>query len=82
MFTRHQKLIKPLLKDPIDTVNKDTFGNEQAIKYPENKLLFDNEKPELKFNERFHGSVPIRTREKIQNLAKAWQMRKFSYTNF
>ena len=61
-------LPKPDVSKPFD-LNYETFGDEKITYLPESKSLFDNENVDSRFSDRFHGSVPVRTRNIIRELA-------------
>ena len=50
-------------------MNYETFGGDKITYLPESKSLFDNENVDVRFSDRFHGSVPVKTRKKIRELA-------------
>ena len=62
-------LPKPDVSKPVDLLNYETFGDNAITYLPESKSLFDNENIDVRFSDRFRGSVPVRTRNKIRELA-------------
>ena len=54
---------------PVDTLYQRSVGDNKMIYLPEHKSLFDNKNIKVKFSDRFHGSVPQRTRNQIRGLA-------------
>ena len=59
---------KPKFEKPVDTLNFETFGNEHTTHLPIPRPLL-SKTDEIKFANKFHGSVPARTREKVRELA-------------
>ena len=62
-------LPRPDVSKPVDLMNYETFGDNAITYLPESKSLFDNENIDVRFSDRFRGSVPVRTRNKIHELA-------------
>ena len=61
------KLPKADMSSPIDAVNNNAFGD--IINTFEPKPLYENDNLKVQFADRFHGSVPARTRDKVRELA-------------
>lgn len=53
---------------PVDTLNDTEYGTTRITYLPESKPLFDNNEMNVKFSDKFHGSVPHTVRQQIRNL--------------
>lgn len=63
-------LPKPSMSIPIDTMNDSHFDAEPITFLPEDKQFFDDPDVPISFYNKFHGTVPERTRNKVCELAK------------
>ena len=61
----YASLPKPDVSKPFD-LNYETFGDDKITYLPESKSLFDNDNVDSRFSDRFHRSVPVRTRNIIR----------------
>ena len=56
---------------PVDSQNRSEFGTNHRVFLPENRHIFDSVPRKLIFADKFHGTVPERTRQKVRELATA-----------
>jgi hypothetical protein len=61
-------ILNPELLKHVDVKNSDVYGHETLTFLPEPRPLFESN-PNVKFCDKFHGSVPPRARDKVRDLA-------------
>ena len=64
-----ERLPKPDMSIPVDTMNNHRFDMQPETYFPATKQLFDNPDVSVNFSNKFHGTVPERTRDKVRELA-------------
>ena len=57
------------MSTPVDSFENKSLDGQQRTYFPETKPLFDDDSVSIKFSNKFHGSVPERTRQKVRALA-------------
>ena len=57
------------MSTPVDSFENQSLDAQETTYFPEPKPLFDDDITPMKFSNKFHGSVPERTRQKIRELA-------------